>query len=203
LLTNNQCDNTPAEILQMVNSLPEAMQLFSVEGTLTRDQMDQLRIPRLDNNEPPRDGLQLWRQGSVLLTNKYTMARLKAYRDARRPLSDDERAEHAAAAMEVQRLLEAQRLLDGLAAGQAKKRARSEAYEVEKVRRQSLTVEQRKQETAAKKVAASERKRLAEEETAKQTAEAVALVGGANPEQLAHAAAVASTRRRNRGREQV
>ena len=194
LLTNNLCQNTDGEILQMVESLPEACIIFERNGTLTREDMDNLHIPRLDDGTPARDGLQLWRQGSVILTSDATMQRLQKFREQRRPRTAAEQAAAAAEAARVKALLDAQKLLDAAEVGQAKKRQKSDSLQAEKVRRAGLSPAEKAAEDDAKKVQAAAKKLAKAAALAEALEAAEAVAAGADGVVVAGAAAVLAIR---------
>ena len=200
LITNNMVDNTQEERNLMIAAIPEARQMFRADGTLTRGQMDHLRIPRLPDDEPPRDGMQIWRQGGVNLNHGETMGRLAVFREARRPLTEQEKADQAAAAEQVKRLLEAQKLLEAAEAGAEKKRRKKQESDAEKARFKALSAADQAAEKQARKEAAAEKKRVGAEEKARKQAEAAAIVANAGALQLAGAAAAMAGRGAGRGR---
>ena len=189
LLTNNMVDNTDAEIAQMVISFPEALKMWEKNGTLTRNEMDYLKIPRLpdDDDSPPRDGLQLWRQGAVLLTCAATLARLAAFREARRPPTEEEKAEKEAQALVLKGLLEAQDLIDKEAEKQAKKKKKTDAAAVEKARKEALSKDELAAEKLENKQQKLARKIAKEEEQKRQQDEAADKIASADPQELADA----------------
>ena len=188
LLTNNMCDNTEEEMQQMIESFPAECALIRQHGTLTRAQMDELKIPRLDDDEPARDGLALWRQGATMLNSEHTLARLAVFRAERRELTEEEKEAKAKEDAEVKRLADAQKLVSKATEGTARKRQKAEAAEAEKVRFASLSAEEQKAEKEAKKEAAAAKKRANAEAKQKELDDANAIIANANPDQLAGAA---------------
>ena len=96
---------------------------MGTEGTLTRPEMDRLKIPRLNDDEPPRDGYALWRQGACLLTKDATLERYRIFHETRRPKTDQEKEIEKQAVLAAKEKKKAQKFIEReTAAADTKKR---------------------------------------------------------------------------------
>lgn len=144
-------DLTDEENDQIIASFPEACAIYKTEATLTRSEMDALGIPRLGDDEPPREDLVLWRQSGLPIHAKKAIERYNVGFEKRRPRTEEEKEIENQAAIVAKDRKDAAKniaILDGRA---ETKRRKEEEKAVEKERKNQLSKEEKKQEANEKK----------------------------------------------------
>ena len=152
-----------AEMAQMIESLPEGVDLIRGAGTLTRAEMDHLKIPRLPEGLPLRENLTLCRQGAVLITHAATLERNTAYREAKRPRTQEEKDAAIEAKEQEKALANAQKIVDGAGRVEIARKRRADEALAEKERKAALSSAERKSEIDAKRMKKEEKRLLKEQ----------------------------------------
>lgn len=152
------------EMKQMVESFPEAVCYMKARGTLTRAEMDHLKIPRLPEGLPLRENLEVARQGAIILSHDATIERTAAYDKARRPRTQDEiDAANKAKEQEKEEAKEEKeddRIIQKAAKKQDTLKRKAEAAAFEKERVNALSTEEKKKERDAKKAKTQDSRRV-------------------------------------------
>lgn len=139
-----------SEMKIMIDAIPEAMSMLDESGTLTREQMDHLGVPRLREGTPLREELQHCRHGAEILTKDIVYEWVKAFRGARRVKTPEEIAALSEAAATAKAIADAQKRRDGETAKIEKARLKIIADTAEKSRVSLLTLAQKKVEKQLK-----------------------------------------------------
>lgn len=144
-------DLTDEEYEQMIKSFPEACAIYKREGTLTRPEMDDLGIPRLDDDEPPREDLILWRQSGIPLHADKAIERYNIAYENRRARTEEEKEIEKAAATVAKERKAAEKGLAALDGKEETQRRKDEAKAAENERKSHLSKDEKQAEAKERK----------------------------------------------------
>lgn len=147
-----------AEMKVMIDAIPEAIRMLDVSGTLTRQQMDYLKIPRLREGTPLREGLRHCRHGAEILTKEAVYQWVLAFREATRKKTPDEIEALRVTAMNAKAILDAEKRMQHDAEVEEKARVKVAEKSAEKARVALLSPAEKKAEKQKKATDAAKNK---------------------------------------------
>ena len=139
-----------SEMQAMIDAIPEAMTMLDLSGTLTREQMDYLKIPRLRDGTAPRENLAHCRHGAEIITKQMVWDWKEKFKEDRRKKTPEEQAAIKEAAANAKAIAEAEKRVQQENDRVEKARVKAAAVLAEKARYSGLSVAEKREEKKMK-----------------------------------------------------